>query len=86
MNQENNAQDLLEEIRALMFSVNDLSLYLDTHPCDMKAINSHRQYNEKLRELMNIYQTQYAPLSIYQPVGNWEKWVNSPWPWERGGM
>ena len=82
----NNPRELLEQIRALMFTVNDLSLYLDTHPCDMKALNAHREYSEKLMELKNIYQAQFGPLSIYHPVGSWENWINSPWPWERGGM
>lgn len=87
MNQEDNgARALLEQIRALMFSVNDLALYLDTHPCDMRALNAHKQYSEKLKELMKIYQAQYGSLSIYNPTNNWEEWVNSPWPWERGGM
>ena len=87
MNQDNsNARELLEQIRALMFAVNDLSLYLDTHPCDMRALNSHKQYSEKLNDLMNIYQAQYGALSIYTPTNSWEKWINSPWPWERGGM
>lgn len=87
MNQENsNQRELLEQIRALMFAINDLALYLDTHPCDMRALNAHKQYSEKLKELINIYQSQYGALSIYYPTTNWENWVNSPWPWERGGM
>lgn len=80
-----NANELLEQIRALMFTVNDLSLYLDTHPCDQRALSAHRQYSEQLQNLRNMYQAQYGPLTIYQPVNNWENWVNSPWPWERGG-
>ena len=80
------AREMLEQIRALMFSVNDLSLYLDTHPCDMRALNTHRQYSERLIDLKNMYQAQYGPLSIYSPTDSWEKWINSPWPWERGGM
>lgn len=89
MNQDNiNSRELLEQIRALMFTVNDLALYLDTHPCDMRALRAHRQYSEQLENLKNIYQAQCGPLSVYTPVDNWESWINDPWPWERerGGM
>lgn len=87
MNQDNiNEREMLERINQLMFIVNDLSLYLDTHPCDMRALTTHRQYSEQLVDLKNLYQAQYGPLSIYTPVNSWENWINSPWPWERGGM
>lgn len=87
MNQDNMTScELLEQIRALMFVVNDLALYLDTHPCDMRALNAHREYSEKLINLKNMYQAQYGPLSIYNPVNSWENLINTPWPWERGGM
>ncbi|MBR3697140.1 MAG: spore coat protein CotJB [Clostridia bacterium] len=87
MNQDNmNCNEMLEQIRALMFMVNDLALYLDTHPCDMRALNAHSQYSVQLENLKNMYQAQYGPLSIYTPVNSWDNWVNNPWPWERGGM
>ena len=87
MNQDNISEnELLEQIQALMFTVNDLSLYLDTHPCDMRAINAHKQYSKQLEILKNRYIAECGPLTIYNPTNTWEQWINSPWPWERGGM
>ena len=39
---------LLDQIRAYAFSVNDLALYLDTHPCDARALRYQKEYSEKL--------------------------------------
>lgn len=76
---------LLNQIRAYAFSVNDLALYLDTHPCDGRALRYHKEYAEKLEELKTIYQKEFGPLSIYSPQDEW-KWIESPWPWEKGGI
>ena len=44
-----NQQQMLMQIRELKFSVNDLALYLDTHPNDRRAIRIHNQYSNELR-------------------------------------
>lgn len=77
---------LMNQIRQYAFSVNDLSLYLDTHPCDQKAIYMHREYSKKLAELRQTYQEQFGPLTIYYPAGSTWQWIEEPWPWERGGV
>ena len=41
-------KELLNQIMALNFAVNDLVLYLDTHPTDSKAICMHNEYSEKV--------------------------------------
>lgn len=76
---------LLDQIRAYAFSVNDLALYLDTHPCDTRALRYQNEYAEKLQELQEIYQKEFGPLSIYYPQDEW-KWIETPWPWEKGGI
>ena len=86
MEMENNPKQLIEQIRSLYFAVNDISLYLDTHPCDMRALEAHKEFSSKLEELKKIYETKFNSLSIYSPTNNWEQWINTKWPWERGGM
>ena len=34
----NRQKMLMSQIRSLAFAVNDLALYLDTHPCDQNAL------------------------------------------------
>lgn len=77
---------LKKEIMALNFAINDLTLYLDTHPNDSRAINLHHQYAEKLNQLTDKYEELYGPLTINFSSSNSNRWAWSeePWPWERG--
>lgn len=77
-----NQQEMLMQIRELRFSVNDLALYLDTHPCDRRAIALHNQYSRELRNLTDEYQRKYGSLTIECPCNKW-RWIDLPWPWER---
>ena len=56
---------------------------LDTHPDDQRALCLHREYCKKLKDLKDKYQKMYGPLSIYYPCNKW-RWLEEPWPWERG--
>ena len=76
-------EQILMQIRELNFAVIELGLYLNTHPKDQKALCLHRKYAKELKELMDKYQKVYAPLSIYFPCNKW-RWLEEPWPWERG--
>ena len=74
---------LLCEIRSLSFAINDLALYLDTHPQDTKAIRLHSEYSQRQSILAEKYQEQYGPLTINYSSDTWN-WIDEPWPWERG--
>ena len=76
-------EEMLMKIRKLDFAVEDLALYLDTHPEDQRALCLHRKYAKELKELMDKYQKVYGPLTIYYPCNKW-RWLEEPWPWERG--
>lgn len=80
-----NARDeMLEQIKCRNFAIIELSLYLNTHPDDDKALCLHRKYCKEFKELKDKYQKVYGPLSIYFPCNKW-RWLEEPWPWE-GGM
>ena len=76
-------EEMLMKIRELNFAVIELGLYLNTHPEDQKALCLHRKYTKELKELMDKYQKVYGPLSIYYSCNKW-RWLEEPWPWERG--
>jgi spore coat protein JB len=81
--QTNSSQEaMLTQIRQLRFSINDLTLYLDTHPYDRRALVIHNEYSRELRSLTNSYQRMYGPLDIECPCNQW-RWIDEPWPWER---
>ena len=79
----NQRQEMLEKIMSLEFSINDLALYLDTHPDDKKALCLHNRYCKECQELKDKYQKVYGPLTINYPCNKW-RWIEEPWPWERG--
>ena len=76
-------KEMADKIKAYMFAITDISLFLDTHPEDEKALCLHRNYCKKLKELKDAYQKMYGPLTIEYPCKKW-RWLEEPWPWERG--
>lgn len=92
MNNNNNCacqneirEEMLMNIKAYKFSIVELGLYLDTHPDDEKALCLHREYTKKLKDLEDNYQKMFGPLTIYYPCKKW-RWLEEPWPWERGNF
>ncbi len=93
MNNENNGEgrridceereEMLQNIRGLEFAINELALYLDTHPEDRKALCLHKKYCNELKILRDMYQKVYGPLTITYPCNKW-RWLEEPWPWEGG--
>ena len=76
-------EEMIMKIKEYNFAVIELALYLDTHPEDEKAPCLHREYTKKLKDLKDKYQKVYGPLTIYFPCNKW-RWLEEPWPWERG--
>lgn len=80
-----NREEMAMKIKAYQFAVTDISLYLDTHPDDEKALCLHREYCKTLKDLRDRYQKVYGPLTIEYPCNKW-RWLEEPWPWERGNF
>lgn len=71
---------LMREISAVEFAAWELHMYLDTHPCDEKALEMQRKYVERAKELREEYEECYGPLNY--KAGSGAAWVKNPWPWE----
>lgn len=78
-------EEMIERIKCLNFAIIELGLYLDTHIDDERAICLHRKYCKEYRELTDKYQKVYGPLTIHFPCNKW-RWIEEPWPWERGNF
>ena len=76
-------QEMIDQIKALDFTIVELGLYLDTHPEDQKALCMHREYTKQVKDLKDKYNKMYGPLTIFFPCNKW-RWLEEPWPWERG--
>lgn len=76
-------EEMLQNIRCLEFGITELAQYLDTHPEDQKALCLHRKYCNELKNMRDMYQKVYGPLTITFPCNKW-RWLEELWPWEGG--
>lgn len=76
-------EEMIMKIRELDFAIVELGLYLDTHPDDRRALCLHNTYAKQVKELKDKYQRVYGPLTMDYPCNKW-RWLEQPWPWERG--
>ena len=82
-NQNNLPVTPLSEVQVLAFAVQELALYLDTHPEDLEALELYRQYQELYRKCAQAYQADRRPLNHTTPGRDGEyAWLDDPWPWE----
>lgn len=71
------------ELQALGFAVNELALYLDTHPEDMEALQLYREYQKMYAHGAAEYAKRCGPMTHTMPVDHETyTWMNDPWPWE----
>ena len=73
------------ELMALGFAINELGLYLDTHPDDSEALTLYTRYVQLFQEGRSRYETMYGPLQQTAVTEAGYTWLNDPWPWEYDG-
>ena len=73
----------LNQLRALDFVIQELSLYLDTHPNDSEAFALVQNYVELEKTAREKYVEQHGPLTQNDAaLSSTYTWVNGPWPWQ----
>ncbi len=80
---------LMNEINLVSFALNDLTLYLDTHPTCKNGLTLFKKLLEKRLALLTEYADKYNPLTqISMITGDPETdeygWGEGPAPWEGG--
>ncbi|MCP3032693.1 spore coat protein CotJB [Halobacillus sp. A1] len=74
----------MEKIQQVDFALVELTLYLDTHPQDYRAIQQFNQLATESRQLKSQYEQQFGPLRQFggsYSAYPWN-WNDSPWPWQ----
>jgi spore coat protein JB len=74
----------LVELQKVDFALVELSLYLDTHPAEMQAVQQFNQLVQQRQQLANAFEMKYGPLLQFGRSYSrfpWH-WVDSPWPWQ----
>jgi len=82
-------EELMGKISAISFAINDLTLYLDTHPCCQDGTHLFYQLSKERMELLAEYARKYNPLTQLSMVTADLKhdsyaWADGPAPWEGG--
>ena len=65
------------------FCIQELTLYMDTHPKDTEALNVLNQHIKRRDALKKAAQREVGPLTNYDHDGCTWDWVNDPWPWDK---
>ncbi len=79
-----NGNNLMRAIQMYDFYLDELNLYLDTHPNDRQALAMFKKYNELRTAAYEAYVKKYGPVTVDQSsTDSHFNWVDSPWPWER---
>jgi len=75
---------LLHKLQAVDFVLVELTLYLNTHPEDRKAIEQFNFYVQKKQALKGQFDQQFGPLQQYgnSPSRAPFDWKEAPWPWQ----
>lgn len=76
--------NMLQEIQGIEFAAVELTLFLDTHPNDQRALNDYNFYTTQLIALKKQYEQTYGPLTVFgcSPSQYPWRWIEEPWPWE----
>lgn len=93
----NDRSTLLKQINEVSFTINDLTLFLDTHPLDLLAMEYFTQNMTQRKQLMKTYADEFGPLTIdcvctetnntsgtdtsYAGKKHWT-WSDGPVPWD----
>ena len=73
---------LLQKVYETGFALDEITLYLDTHPMDTQAMAYYQYAKKANQEAVAAYEKVYGPLLINQVnSGSWT-WTVNPWPWE----
>jgi len=84
LNPNNDFEKLLYNILKYKFAMNDLNLYLDTHPNNKNYIELYNKYQMEEIKATNEFEKKYGPLTLdskYLENDPW-MWLKPTWPWE----
>ncbi len=63
------------------FAINDLVLFLDTHPEDKNALELCNKIRIELIKVYNYYNENFPALTLFTAKETYD-YIYEPWPWE----
>ncbi|MCC8060049.1 MAG: spore coat protein CotJB [Clostridiales bacterium] len=80
----NRCEQLMQKVYENGFAVDDILLYLDTHPDDEAALQYYYYVRNAYLDAKAAYEQNCGPLTVDREGSEKWSWVNGPWPWEGG--
>lgn len=77
-----NCSELLNRLRAVDFALTETVLYLDAYPKCSEAMETYHKLVAERKQLVEAYENQCGPLTMYGNGRNGWEWTQGPWPWE----
>jgi len=74
----------MEELQTVDFVIVELTLYLDTHPDDLDAIQQYNAFVQKRMVIKNQFEKDFGSLTNFGYSYSkypWD-WKEAPWPWQ----
>ena len=79
---EQSCRNLLSELYSVSFALDDVTLYLDTHPDCEKALGCFENLRALEKSLAEEINAMGFPLKATANSScSWD-WIKGPWPWE----
>lgn len=76
--------ELMERLQETDFALVELTLYLDTHPHDLKALEQFNQLSQVRQRQAAQFEQEFGPLLGFGHNYSrypWQ-WKEAPWPWQ----
>ena len=78
---------LMEHLQIISFAIDDLRLFIDTHPNCEDAIECISELMTLRHMVLKQYTTKYGRIYSYMvDTDNGWDWTSAPLPWSKGGM
>lgn len=89
--EETEREKMMTELSTISFAINDLTLYLDTHPNCQNGLTLFKELLKKRLDLLADFANKYYPLTQISmitgnPTGDCYGWGEGPMPWEGGNI
>lgn len=79
----NEKESLMRCLMQTNFILDDMKLYLDTHPNDKEGMEIFENARIKRNEYLRQYESKFGPITAdsASTCGRWD-WIDNPWPWQ----
>lgn len=75
---------LMRQIMEAGFAMDDVVLFLDTHPENQDALRYYKTVRDMRDQSMAAYERRFGPLRYTDVTSMSWNWVTEKWPWEGG--